>query len=63
MTNTERNSPLRPVLWALVFVSAVANGVAQSIGLHPLVGVGFGVVTLAAVAALIAGHYRQRRTP
>jgi Flp pilus assembly protein TadB len=52
---------LRPVLWLLLVVSAAANAVASASGLTPLVGVAFGVVTLACVAALIVHHYRNRR--
>lgn len=52
---------LRPLLWLLLIVSAAANAVTSASGLNPFVGVGFGIVTLACVAALIAHHYRHRR--
>lgn len=52
---------LRPVLWLVLIVSAAANGVASTVGSHTLVGIGFGLVTLACVAALIVHHYLHRR--
>lgn len=52
---------LRPLLWVLLIVSAAANAVTSVSGLNPLVGVAFGVVTLACVVALITHHYRHRR--
>jgi len=52
---------LRPVLWLVLIVSAAANGVSSTIGLHPLVGIGFGLVTLACVAILMVHHYQHRR--
>jgi hypothetical protein len=52
---------LRPVLWLVLIVSAAANAVTSASGLTPVVGVGFGLVTLACVAALTAHHYRHRR--
>jgi hypothetical protein len=70
MTDPYRFSPtehrggrtlLRPILWLLLVVSAAANAVASASGLTPLVGIGFGMVTLACVAALTVHHYRHRR--
>lgn len=52
---------LRPVLWLVLIVSAAANAVTSASGLNPLVGVAFGVVTIACVAALVVHHYRHRR--
>ena len=52
---------LRPALWGLLIVSALANAISSGIGLHPAVGIAFGVLTLGSAAALIAGHYRRRR--
>ncbi|GAB3974211.1 hypothetical protein V1634_19580 [Plantactinospora veratri] len=52
---------LRPLLWTVLIVSAAANGVSSITGLPPLVGIGFGVVTLGCVAALVIHHYRHRR--
>lgn len=56
-----RQGLLRPVLWVLLIVSAAANAVSSTTGLHPLIGIGFGVVTLACVVALVVHHYRHRR--
>lgn len=56
-----RRWPLRPVLWLVLILSTAANAVTSASGLNPLVGVGFGVVTLACVAALVVHHYRHRR--
>jgi Flp pilus assembly protein TadB len=52
---------LRPVLWLVLIASAAANGISSTIGLRPLVGIGFGLVTLACTAALVVHHYRYRR--
>jgi hypothetical protein len=51
---------LRPVLWVLLIVSAIGNAISSGIGLHPAVGIAFGVLTLGFVAALVADHYRRR---
>ncbi|WP_198047218.1 hypothetical protein [Kutzneria sp. 744] len=51
----------RPVLWVLLAVSAVANVVTSASGQNVLLGIGFGLVTLAFAAALVADHYRRRR--
>ena len=56
-----RGGLLRPALWLLLIVSAAANAASSLLDLHPLVGIGFGVVTLGCIAALIARHYRSRR--
>jgi hypothetical protein len=55
-----RGGLLRPVLWLLLIVSAAANAVSSAIGLPVLVGIGFGLITLACIAVLIAHHYRNR---
>jgi hypothetical protein len=52
---------LRPVLWVLLIVSAMGNAISSGVGLHPAVGIAFGVLTLGFVAALVADHYRRRR--
>ncbi|MER5644303.1 hypothetical protein [Streptosporangium sp. NPDC002524] len=56
-----RGRMVRPVLWFLLMVSAVLNMVFSSSGTNVLAGIGFGLATLACVAALIAHHYRNRR--
>lgn len=53
---------IRPVLWFLLAVSTVANVVTSTSGLNPLIGIGFGLLTLALGGALVAHHYRHRRS-
>ncbi|MET0418141.1 MAG: hypothetical protein ABW022_19185 [Actinoplanes sp.] len=53
---------LRPILWVVLVLSTAANAAASSIGVHPLIGAGFGAVTLACIAVLITHHYRHRRS-
>ncbi|MFY1669678.1 hypothetical protein ACN27G_06930 [Plantactinospora sp. WMMB334] len=60
-TRADGGGLLRPLLWVVLIVSAVANGVSSIVGLPVLVGAGFGLLTLACVAALIVHHYRHRR--
>jgi hypothetical protein len=55
-----RTGVRRPVLWVLLVVSAAANTIATSAGLNVLVGVGFGVLTLACVTALVVDHVAHR---
>jgi len=52
---------MRTVLWVVLVVSAAANAIFSTAGPHPAVGIGFGLVTLACLAALVAHHYRHRR--
>jgi hypothetical protein len=52
---------IRPVLWLLLVVSAVADAVASAAGANVFIGLGAGLVTLACAAALIVHHYQQRR--
>ena len=56
-----RSGILRPVLWLLLVISAAANMAASSTGLNMMIGIGFGLVTLACGAALIVDHYQHRR--
>ncbi|GAA3437226.1 hypothetical protein [Kutzneria kofuensis] len=51
----------RPVLWVLLVISAVGNVVTSASGQNVLIGIGFGVLTLAFGGALVAHHYRNRR--
>ncbi|MER5997770.1 hypothetical protein ABT120_04300 [Nonomuraea angiospora] len=51
----------RPVLWLLLAIFAVANMVTSTSDLNMLVGIGFGLATMACAAALIQQHYAQRR--
>jgi hypothetical protein len=50
---------IRPVLWLILIVSAVANTVLSSMGAG-IAGVVFGVIALAAAITLIVHHYRNR---
>ncbi|HEV7963580.1 MAG TPA: hypothetical protein VGP57_13655 [Actinoplanes sp.] len=56
-----RNGLLRPVLWLVLVLSAAANAVTSTIGINPLVGIGFGLVTLGCATTLIVHHYQHRR--
>jgi hypothetical protein len=51
----------RSVLWFLLAVSAVGNVVTSTSGLNPLIGVGFGLLSLTFGGALVAHHRRHRR--
>jgi hypothetical protein len=57
----ERRRSLRPVLWLLLVISAAANMATSNAGLNMMIGIGFGLVTLACGAALIVDHYQHRR--
>jgi hypothetical protein len=52
---------IRPLLWLVLVVSAALNAVFSSTGQNTELGIGFGVVALAAITALIVHHYRHRR--
>ncbi|QUQ65316.1 hypothetical protein [Kutzneria sp. CA-103260] len=51
----------RPILWFLLAVSAVANVVTSTSTLNPLIGIGFGLLTLTFGGALVTHHYRHHR--
>ena len=55
-----RTDNLRPILWVLLVVSAASNMVATSAGLNVLFGIGFGLLTLACVTAIVVHHYANR---
>lgn len=55
-----RGGLLRPALWLLLIVSATANAVSSAAGLHALIGIGFGLITVACIAALVVHHYLNR---
>jgi hypothetical protein len=57
----ERRGSLRPVLWLLLVISAAGNVATSNIGLNMMIGIGFGLVTMACAAALIVDHYQHRR--
>jgi hypothetical protein len=56
-----RKGIVRPVLWLLLVISAAANMATSNTGLNMMIGIGFGLVTLACGAALIVDHYQHRR--
>ena len=60
-TGNRHGGIVRPLLWFVLVVSAALNAVFSSSGQNPALGIGFGVVALAAIAALIVHHYRHRR--
>jgi hypothetical protein len=61
-SGAERGVALRVLLWVVLVASGAANVVTSSMaGVNVLFGVGFGLVALAAGAALIVDHYRNRR--
>jgi hypothetical protein len=49
----------RLTLWTLLAICAVCNVVTSASGLHVLIGIGFGLLTLAVGAALIVDHRRR----
>lgn len=51
----------RPVLWVLLVISAAANIVTSTSNLNVLIGIGFGLLTLAFGGALVLHHHRNRR--
>jgi hypothetical protein len=55
------SSLLRTSLWLLLVVSGACNVITSSTELPVLVGIGFGLLTLALGTALAADHYRRRR--
>ena len=48
------------MLWVLLVLSAAANNVATHAGLNVLVGVGFGLLSVACVTGLVVDHYAHR---
>jgi hypothetical protein len=54
-------SIMRPVLWVLLVISGACNVVTSSMNISVLIGIAFGLFTLACGAALVVDHYRRRR--
>ena len=52
---------LRPVLWAVLLITAAANVIASTLGLDAWIASGFGLITLVAITALVVHHYRHRQ--
>jgi hypothetical protein len=59
-TGDRTGGMLRPVLWFVLVVSAALNAVFSSTGRNVWLGVAFGLVTLASIAALVVHHYHHR---
>ena len=51
----------RTAVWTVLVLSAAANAATSMSGLSTLLAVGFGVVTLGCVAALVADYLKRRR--
>jgi hypothetical protein len=60
-SHRERGSIMRPVLWVLLVISGACNVVTSSMNIPVLIGIAFGLLTLACGAALVVDHYRRRR--
>lgn len=56
-----RGGFVRPLLWVLLVVSGAANSVTSFGGVHAWIHLGFGVVTLLCVVALVMHYLRGRR--
>lgn len=52
---------MRPLLWILLTISVACNIVTSSADVNVLVRIGFGLVTLGCVAALVTHHHLHRR--
>lgn len=63
-TGTHHESPARGlprrILWVLLAVAVVANGVCSLSGLPAVVGSAFGVLALVSGWLLVRDHYRRR---
>lgn len=57
----ERHGRLRPVLWLLLVISVAGNVVTSNTGMNMMIGIGFGLATLACGAVLVIDHYQNRR--
>ncbi|GHC91062.1 hypothetical protein GCM10007079_38020 [Nocardiopsis terrae] len=56
----QSRSAVRTVLWLLILLGATANAVTSFGDFHPLVSVGFGLVTVLFVVLLARHHLRHR---
>ncbi|MDG4832788.1 hypothetical protein O7627_26290 [Solwaraspora sp. WMMD1047] len=54
-----RGGLIRPLLWTALVISAILNAATSLV--NPYLGVGFGVLTLACIVALVVQHRRHRR--
>ena len=53
---------LRAALWLTLLVSGTANATTSALGFSPALNIGFGLVALASIVALVTHHYRHRRS-
>ena len=51
---------VRAVLWLLIVLGAAANAITSFGAFHPLVSVGFGVLTVVCIVLLVMHHLRHR---
>ncbi|AWS47082.1 hypothetical protein DKM19_43090 [Streptosporangium sp. 'caverna'] len=56
-----RSGPLRLVLWVVLVISGVLNVVTSITVANMFVGMGFGLVALACIVALVVQHFKHRR--
>ncbi|MCY9782521.1 hypothetical protein KIK06_01290 [Nocardiopsis sp. EMB25] len=52
---------VRAVLWLLIILGATANAVTSLGGFHPMISVGFGLLTVLFIVLLVMHHLRHRR--
>ncbi|WP_304451226.1 hypothetical protein [Nocardiopsis sp. YSL2] len=52
---------VRAVLWLLILLGATANAVTSFGGFHPLISVGFGLLTVLCIVLLVVHHVRHRK--
>jgi hypothetical protein len=57
---TVQEGTLRPVLWLVLVVGAVLNVLTSAFVDNVFVGIGFGLITLVGIVALVAHHYHHR---
>ncbi|OOC56251.1 MULTISPECIES: hypothetical protein [Nocardiopsis] len=51
----------RAVLWLLIILGATANAVTSFGSFHPLISVGFGLLTVLCIVLLVMHHLRHRK--
>jgi hypothetical protein len=52
---------MRPLLWLVLVISAACNVVTSTMNISVLIGIGFGLLTIACGTVLAVDHYRRRR--
>jgi hypothetical protein len=56
-----RGIGVRPILWVVLVISGVLNVVTSITVANIFVGMGFGLVALACIVALVIYHFKHRR--